>query len=255
MTFAMVSCNAAGRSILGGIALAFAASAPAFAAGPSLGDALFGKSDDGRRAAPPPVARYVAETGSSFVFDRTTDHGLLRFEGSTEVWVLDPQAAPRGDVIYKTDLGEPMLRVTRLGGVTLFTPQQPGGAAVAMAGESSPLRLNMISPGELIRRIRIAATRASRAAQRQVDIEFIADSESAPLIADAALVLADAVIRVSQRGDGKKLLAGFGKININSAKKPSVKVDHNVLEIRVTPAMGLAGRPSSERIVRAVSTR
>ena len=250
----MVSCNAAGRAILGGIALAFSAVAPALA-GPSLGDALFGRQDDGRRNAPPPVARYVSEAGAGFVFDRTTPQGLLKFEGSPEVWVLDPQAAPRGDVIYKNDLGEPMLRVTRLGGVTLFTEAQPGGAAVALSGESSPLRLSMISPGEPIRRIRLAAARASRAAQRQIDIEFAADNESAPLIADAALVLSDAVVRVAQRVDGKKLLGGFGKISIQPGKKPSVKVEKTVLEIRVTPSMGLAGRPSSERIAYAVGAR
>jgi hypothetical protein len=250
----MVFCNAAGRAILGGIALAFAAGVPALAA-PSLGDALFGKADDSRRAAPPPVARYVAETGSSFVFDRTTSQGLLKFEGSPEVWVLEPQAAPRGDVIYRNDLGEPMLRVTRLGGLTLFNDQAPEGVAVALTGESSPLKLAMISPGELIRRIRIAATRASRAAQRPIDIDFSADSDSAPLVADAAMVLADAVVRMAQRGDGKKLLGAFGKISIKPGKKPSVKVDKSVLEIRVTPEMGLAGRPSSERIAYAVGAR
>lgn len=250
----MVFCNAAGRAIFGGIALALAAGMSALAA-PSLGDALFGRSEDGRRAPPPPVARYVAETGSSFVFDRTTNQGLLRFEGSPEVWVLEPQAAPRGDVIYRNDLGQPVLRVTRLGGVTLFTDQAPDGAAVALSGESSPLRLAVISPNELIRRIRIAATRASRAAERPINIDFSADNDSAPLVADAAMVLSDAIVRMAQRVDGKKLLNNFGKISIRPGKKPSVKIDKKVLEIRVTPEMGLAGRPSSDRIVHAVRER
>jgi hypothetical protein len=251
----MVSCNAASRAIFGGIALAIAVSTAAHAEPLSLGDALFGHPDDSRRAAPPPVARYVAETGSSFVFDRSSNHGLLKFEDSPEVWVLDPSIAPRGDIIYKNDLGEPMLRVTRLGGVTLFTPEQPMGAAVALSGESIPLSLTMISPIEMIRRIRIAAARSSRAAQRQIDIEFKADSDSAALIADAAMVFSDAVVRIAQRVDGHKLLSGFGKISIAPAKKPSVKLEKTVLEIRVAPQMGLAGRPSSERIAYAVGAR
>ena len=255
MVSLMISRNPAGRAIFGGIALALAVSATAVAEPLSLGDALFGHQDDGRRAASPPVARYVSETGSSFVFDRSSGQGLLKFEDSPEVWVLDPSVAPRGDMIYKNDLGEPMLRVTRLGGVTLFTPDQPMGAAVALSGESTPLHLSMISPIELIRRIRLAAARSSRAAQRQIDIEFKADSDSAPLIADAATVFADAVVRIAQRVDGHKLLSAFGKISIAPAKKPSVKVEKTVLEIRVAPKMGLAGRPSSERIAYAVGAR
>jgi hypothetical protein len=249
----MFFCTAAGRMIVVGAALALWAGAPAIAQTQSLGDALFARPDDARRASAPPVARYVAETGSSFVFDRTTGpRGLLKFEGSPEVWVLEPHTAPRGDVIYKNDLGEPMLRVTRLGGVTLFTPQQPGGAAVAMTGESSPLRLPRINASELLQRIRNAAGRASRAAERRIEIEVNADSDSAPLIADAAMVLSDAIVRMSQRADGKKLLKNFGKISIAEAKRPSVKLHKSVLEIRVTPDLGLAGRPSSERIVHAL---
>ena len=71
-------------------------------------------------------------------------------------------------------------------------------------------------------------------------------------MADAALVLADAVVRLAQREDGKKLLKGFGKIRIGQGKKPSAKVEKHVLEIRVTPSMGMAGRPSSDRRARAM---
>ena len=68
-------------------------------------------------------------------------------------------------------------------------------------------------------------------------------------------MFADAVVRIAQRVDGHKLLSAFGKISIAPAKKPSVKVEKTVLEIRVAPKMGLAGRPSSERIAYAVGAR
>jgi len=253
MVWRMFSCSAAGHVIVVGAAMALLAGGPAFAQSQSLGDALFARPDDGRRASAPPVARYVAETGSSFVFDRTAGaRGLLRFEGSPEVWVLDPHTAPRGDVIYKNDQGEPMLRVTRLGGLTLFTPQQPDGAAVAMAGESAPLRLASLGANELLQRVRYAGSRASRAAQRRIEIEVQADSSSAALIADAAMVFSDAVIRLAQQADGRKFLQSFGKISIAEGKRPSVKIHRTVLEIRVAPQMGLAGRPSSEKIIHAL---
>ncbi len=249
--------NAARRVFFICVALGAAAGAsPALAVMPTLSDALHGREDN-RRAPTPPVARYVAETGSSFVVDRSSARTmLLKFENSPEVWVLEGHAAPRGDTIYKNDQGEPVVRATRLGGLTIFTDKQPAGAAAALVGETSPLRLARIGPAELIQHIRIAASRAGRAAQRQINIEFAADSDSAPLIADAATAFSEAVIRISARGDGRRVLSSFGKINIQAAKKPSVKItDKRVLEIRVTPSMGLAGRPSSERIAYAAGAR
>jgi hypothetical protein len=252
----MVSSNAAGRAILGGFVLALAAMTVAHADPMSLGDALFGRGSDGLRTSAPQVARYVSDDGASFVLDRTGgSQGLLKFEDSPEVWVLAPQSAPRGDIIYKNDLGEPMLRVTRLGGVTLFTPTQSGGVPVALSGESSPLRLAPMSLVEFQQRIIIIGDRITRAAKKRIELQFQVNNVSAPLVADAYMVLSDAVVHVAQRVDGKKILANFSKIDIDSAKKPSVKLEHSVLEIRVTPSQGLAGRPSSERIARAIGAR
>nr|QQZ52104.1 DUF4908 domain-containing protein [Phenylobacterium glaciei] len=55
-------------------------------------------------------------------------------------------AAPRGDIIYKNDLGEPVLRATRLGGLTLFTPDRPGGTAAALAGAVRPCGCRSLAP-------------------------------------------------------------------------------------------------------------
>ena len=122
-------------------------------AGPveSLRDGLFGRHQhDGRDTAAPPIARYVTEDGDVFTFDRTQPKALLKFDGSFEVWALQPQQAPRGDTIYKNDLGEPVLRATRLGGVTIFTDQRPAGAAAALEGVGSPLRLAIMGPQVLL---------------------------------------------------------------------------------------------------------
>jgi len=74
-------------------------------------------------------------------------------------------------------------------------------------------------------------------------------------VADVAMVLADTIEHIAQRLDGRKLLAKFNKISIESAKKPSVKVERKVLEVRVAPSQGFAGRPSSEKIARAIAAR
>jgi hypothetical protein len=101
----------------------------------------------------PAVARYVSEDGDGFVLDRTQPKPLLKFDNNPEVWALAPHPGPRGDTIYKNDLGEPVLRATRLGGVTVFTDQRPGGSAAALAGGGPALRLSPLGPQALLERL------------------------------------------------------------------------------------------------------
>ena len=223
----------------------------------SLGDLLFPKkSDSGRRGAPPPVARYVAETGEGFTLDRSSARTLLRFDNSFEVWVLQPVTGPRGDMIYKSDSGRVMLRDTRVGGMTIFTPQRLDGAAAALTGQSTPIRLAAISPGALYKRMYDASNIASNAARRQIAMEGEATPESSALIADSAMVAAGAIARMAQRKDGRMLLAKFDRVFIAAGPRPTAIIKNRVLVITVSPGMGYAGRPSSERIsAMTISTR
>jgi len=226
--------------------------APA-AAQEGLRHGLFGKHGGSGRAAPPPIARYVSEDGQSFVLDRTQSRPLLKFEDSPEVWALQPMPAPRGDVIYKNDLGEPVLRATRLGGVTLFTDARPAGAAAALAGDGPPLRLAPLGPQALLERLAQASLRASRAARRTILFEAEATPASSALIADAATVTSVAVVRMSRQKNGRALLAQFRKVLLVEGKKASAQIDDEVLRITVAPSHGLAGRPSSERIIKTAA--
>lgn len=225
------------------------------AAQEGLRHGLFGKHAGSGRAAPPPVARYVSEDGQSFVLDRTQSRPLLKFEDSPEVWALQPMPAPRGDVIYKNDLGEPVLRATRLGGVTLFTDARPAGAAAALAGDGPPLKLAPLGPQALLERLAQASLRASRAARRTILFEAEATPRSSALIADAATVTSVAVVRMSRRKDGRAVLAQFRKVLLVEGRKSSAEIDDEVLTITVAPAQGLAGRPSSERIIKTAAGR
>jgi hypothetical protein len=227
-------------------------------AGPeSLREGLFGPHpSDGRQLTAPPVARYIAEDGEAFVLDRTQGRPLLKFESSPEVWALQPQPAPRGDVIYKNDLGEPVLRATRLGGVTIFTEQRPGGSAAALDGVGNPLKLVPLGPQALLERLGQASMRASRAARHLITFDAEASPASSALIADAAVVASEAVVRITRRNDGRSLLARISKVRLVEGRKASAQLDQGVMRITVAPAQGLAGRPSSDRLVAvAVSSR
>lgn len=228
----------------------------AAAAGPqTLREGLFGGRQTPGRPASPPIARYVSADGDSFILDRSTTRVYLKFDDSPEIWNLRPHPAPRGDVIYKNDLGEPMLRATRLGGLTVFTSSRPGGSAAALLGGGPALRLPQLSPQVLLERLAQASARATRAARRLIPFEADASPASSAVVADAAAVAAEAVVRMSRRPDGRYMLARFTKVKLVEGRKPSAVIQGNEMRITVSPADGLAGRPSSDKIMQAAGSR
>ncbi|MFZ5668622.1 MAG: DUF4908 domain-containing protein [Pseudomonadota bacterium] len=231
------------------ITLLFAA-APALAQEGSLKDFLFGDRPDAQRRAPaPPVARYVSEAGEGFILDRSSaERPLLRFEGSPEIWVLQPTIGPRGDIIYKNDLGQVLLRATRLGGLTLFTGKRPSGSSAELTGAAPPVRLKAIGPVDLYNILVLASARATRLSGHRLSFEAEATPESSTLIADAAILTVEAMGRLSRRPDGAAVLNKVRRVVIMEGARPAVGLRAGTLLVVVTPSLGVAGRPSSERI-------
>jgi hypothetical protein len=218
----------------------------------SLGDMLFrGKPDN--RPAPPPVARYVSESGQVFTLDRSTAKPMLRFEGSNEIWVLEPHTGARGDTLYKNDAGRVVLRDTKVGGLILYAPDRREGAAAALSGESRPIRLAPVDPKALYRRLIGASSAVSKAARRQIPFQAEATPASSALIADAALVAADGLVRMAKTPNGQAQLRRVNLVFLTEGPRPGVILRQGVLIVVVTPRLGVSGRPSSERIIYAAA--
>lgn len=225
-------------------------------AGPfNLGDELFGH----RPGKPPPVGVYRdSDDGDPpFILDRSSPSlMLLRFEDSQEIWLLTSHPASRGDIIYKNDVGEPMLRATRLGGLTVFTPARPDGMPAAFIADAPPMRLPQppTTSSALAFRLAIASARASRALQRTVPFEgHDITTDAASIIVDAANVTAEAVIVLARRTDGRRVLARLVHVSFTPGRRPSATMANGVLEIVVAGKGNslvavVAGRPSSRRI-------
>jgi hypothetical protein len=239
-------CAAAACVVLG------FASAPAHAQ--SLHDLLFGgrRPSSGRNFSAPPVARYVSEDGDVFTLDLTQARPLLKFDDSPEVWTLQPHPAPRGDIIYKNDVGDPVLRATRLGGITVFTDHRPEGEAAALEGGGPPLRLAPLGPQALLDHLGQASLRASHAARHVILFDAEANPGSSAVIADAAVVASLAVGRLAERPQGRRRLAGLRRVFLEEGKRVAAQVEKDTLKITVIPRLGVAGRPSSERIAVAM---
>lgn len=242
---------------LAGAACLFAAlglAAQALAAPETLREGLFGpRPNEGRTGNAPVVARYVAEDGVGFVLDRSGRKPLLKFDNSTEIWALSRHAGPRGDLIYKNDLGRSMLRSTRVGGVTLFTDARPDGLAASISGAGAPLRLTPLGPQALAERLLQASTRASRSARRLIRFDAEAAPSSSALIGDASMVTAEALARIGRRSDGATRLGGIVRVTLVEGKKPSVVVRRDTMVVTIVSTDGFSGRPSSARIIDALA--
>jgi hypothetical protein len=232
------------------------------AAPPNLRDLLFGRhTDDSLRSADTPtVARYEGEDGPAFILDRTRGGALLQFDGDPEIWALTATPGPHGDVIYRNDLGQPMLRSTRLGGVTLFTPGRPSGMPAAFVGEGAPPRSPpVLGPDALFQLEVHASLRATRAAQHVVGFDTPEDfvtPTSEVVFAEAFIITAQAFARVAQRTKpGQSALSHIVQVHFVTGRGPDATVKGPVMRITVAPDLGVAGRPSSGRLIAVLSRR
>ena len=240
--------------------LALCCHASARAAEPaSLRDFLFGSAaKPGPDTSLPAVARYESERGEGFVLDRTGGRrAVMKFDDSGELWALTASPGPRGDVIYRNDMGEAVLRATRLGGLTLFTADVPGGTAAAPLEAVQPPRPPQIyGPEALFQVLLQAEARANRAAQHLVvfdagDANVSPGSE--PLFADAFVLTADAIVHVSTHGaPGRAAASHVAKVHFVQGAGAAAVLVGRIVQITVAPDLGLAGRPSSERIAAAI---
>ena len=200
----------------------------------------------------PPVGRYVAESGEGFILDRSGRHPLLRFERRDETWVLRPSAAPRGDVIYRNDAGEQVLRVTPGGGMTVYTPRAPSGSPASFTGSGESLTPPVLGPHLLFRLMAQRSYMVSQAVGGRL-VEVNLDGEqSESLCVEAMIVATEAVIRIARSPTARQYISDLRSITILEGSRAGVTYSGGRLTVTVDPGEGMAGRPSSARIIRAI---
>ena len=206
----------------------------------------------GQDRALPPTGRYVSESGENFIFDRSGARALFRFERRAETWVLRPSPAPRGDIIYRNDAGDQILRVTPDGGMTLYTVRAPNGTPASMAGIAPALSLPLLGPIRLASLMVQRSAMLSQALGRTIIVQLSGEYDEA-LCTDALLVTTEAVIRMAGSATLRNKLARLRSVTIVEGRTSSVAYANGDLRVTVQPNQGAAGRPSSARIIRAVA--
>ncbi|MFN3535868.1 MAG: DUF4908 domain-containing protein [Brevundimonas sp.] len=207
------------------------------------------------RALPEP-GRYVTDSGAAFTLDQSGSRPLVRFGDSTEIWVLRPTPAPRGDIVYRNDQGDVVLRSTPSGGLTLYTPRAPGGEPASLDGPAQSLRRPPLSPIQLVSYMVRQSDVASRAVGHLVVFqaeEITPGSET--LVAEAAFAAVEALTRMARASNFRDQARQVRRIIITEGARNEVSLSGATLTITVDPRQGPAGRPSSARVVRALAGR
>lgn len=199
----------------------------------------------------PPVGRYVSESGEAFTLDRSGQRPLLRFDRRDETWVLRPTAAPRGDIVYRNDAGQQILRMTPGGGMTVFTTRAPSGSPASFTGPGESLTTPTLGPLQLWQLMARRSALISQATGRLITINLDGERSEA-LCVEALIVTTDAVIRMARSPSARGNLSRLRSIVITESNRSRVTFANGVLRVELDPDQGMAGRPSSVRVIRAL---
>jgi hypothetical protein len=199
----------------------------------------------------PETGRYVAETGESFIFDRSGPRPLFRFASRNETWALTARPAPRGDIIYRNDAGDQILRVTPDGGMTLYSMRAPNGSPASMAGPAPALERPLLGPIQLSNLMVQRSFLMSRALGRMISVQLDGEQDEG-LCTDALMVATEAVMRMAASPALRSQLNGLQTVTITEGRTSSVTYSGGELRVTVHPNQGPTGRPSSARIIQAV---
>jgi len=204
------------------------------------------------RRAMPTTGRYVSDAGQAFVLDSSGARPLLRFDQSAEIWVLRPTPAPRGDIIYRNDNGDQILRVTADGGITLYTTRTPQGSPVSRAGAGQQLQTPNLGPVQLFNLMARRSNLVSEAVGRLISID-LDGSQSEALCVEALIVTTDAVVRLARNPSTRSTVNRLRKISIVEGNRASVTFARGELRVVVDPSRGVVGRPSSAVVIRTLA--
>ncbi len=209
---------------------------------------------------PPLIAHYTSDfSGLGFVLDRSSELPKIRFDGTDEILVLRWQPAAGGDRLLIRDDGEIVLRMSGLGGITLFTPENRRGFPVAPNGPAQPL----IPQSPPIGVVRDIAGRIMMQLRAEIgrEIAFEANWNSVGANGIARGVLFDsirnagtALFNVVRTGPGRAGVSNYLKrVRFVPSRFPAISMQGDMLIVSYSVEQGLAGRPSSFAIRKQLS--
>lgn len=204
-------------------------------------------------AAAPQAVSFSADTSNlRFILDRSQPRVvLLRFDGDSEIWALTSHWGPRGDEFLRNDVGEVMVRITSLGGVTVYGPLGNNGGPASRTGKARTLSAPTRSEGSLQLTVERALSWFNRFGHRSIRVE--ASGTLAPPLVYEALQRAAQGMSRAPRGFFGQPQRRVKLVRVERANgRTSATWERGILTIGVVPGAGYAGRPSSAAVLAAL---
>ena len=227
------------------VALSFVPAAAVQAEPSVMAQGLFGMPANDSSAA----LRFATPDGATeFVLDRSQRQvAFLQFAGQDEVLALKPVAGPRGDELYKSDTGEVVLRVTSIGGVTVFRDAARMGMPAAPMGPATMLKPQSAPAGSAEARLAQLERDSVRSLGRRIPF-----TGPGPLAGQAGAIIQDAAARAAE-GLATARSTQVQRVVLVVGQKPTAMLSQDgALIVVVAPTMGYAGRPSAAAVAQAL---
>jgi hypothetical protein len=239
-----------------GLGLLLSASPNAYAQSQSSAgstSSYYGLFPDVNAASPQAVAFSTDARNLRFILDRSQPRiVLLRFDGDDEIWALTSHWGPRGDEFLRNDVGEVMVRITTLGGVTMYGPLGNSGGPASRVGRTRSISPPSRSESSLQLTVERAIGWFSRFGHRSIRVE--ASGGLAPSLVYEALQRTAQGMSRAPRGFFGQPKRRVKLVRIERATtRPTVSWDRGTLVVGVVPGAGYAGRPSSAAILAALA--
>jgi hypothetical protein len=207
------------------------------------------------------IAHYSSEYSRiGFVLDLSGELPKLRFDGSEEILVLRWIPAAGGDRLLERDDHMIILRISSLGGVTLFTPDNMRG--VPVAPDQRPAQ-PLVSNTPSIATVRDFAGRimAQARAETGQEVVFEANWDDAArnpvirgLLFDSIRNAGSALIDWIRSGVGRSAIGTrLRRVRFVAGPMTLPYRQGDSLVVTFTPGQGLAGRPTSSVIFRQLA--
>ncbi len=209
---------------------------------------------------PPRIAHCISDYARiGFVLDRSAELAKLRFDGTEEILVLRWQPAAGGDRLLIRDDNEVVLRISGLGGVTLFTPENRRGIPVACDATATPL--SPVPPSIVFVRDIAGRIMSQLRAETGQEIVFEAnwgavagDEGARGILFDAIRNAGTALFGISRTAPGRAGISNYlRRVRFMQARFPSTSLQGDMLIVSFSVEQGLAGRPSSFAIRRQLA--
>ncbi|MEM1138928.1 MAG: DUF4908 domain-containing protein [Pseudomonadota bacterium] len=212
--------------------------------------------DERDRSAPPVVYYSGAQGAEGFVLDQSSRNPRLKMDGSPEIFVLEAHPSTRGQVIMQEGNGGPSLRLSPLGGGTLYNGIAPSsGAPFGTERSAQPLRL---APRSRDQAMQLGDDLAAQLSARHglniaVDADWAQIPQTGPrpsVLADAIEIAGLALNRLAADPLARSAAAErLTTLRFEEGRSVGLALQADTLTVTIKPADGLEGRPSSFRIV------